>query len=133
LNKTKNWPKQFWITQHIYFYCFVLFYFYRHILVKTVITELIIKFHMFCFKFEAKNCLHYVLAMIYVLSTVVSTIYMVSGTILPSSFNKPNTDEWRITFYTGDKMWSGTDSMVYIQVHGEIDSQIFQVNKFLFF
>ncbi len=88
---------------------------------------------MFCFKFEAKNCLQYVLAMIYVLSTVVSTIYMVSGTILPSSFNKPNTDEWRITFYTGDKMWSGTDSMVYIQVHGEIDSQIFQVNKFLFF
>lgn len=83
---------------------------------------------MFCFKFEAKNCLHYVLAMIYVLSTVVSTIYMVSGTILPSSFNKPNTDEWRITFYTGDKMWSGTDSMVYIQVHGEIDSQIFQLN-----
>lgn len=84
---------------------------------------------MFYFKFEAKYCLHYALAMIYVLSTVASTIYMVSGAVAPSSsFNKPNFDDWRITFYTGDKMWSGTDSMVYVQVHGEIDSQIFQLN-----
>ena len=53
---------------------------------------------------------------------------MVSGAVAPSSsFNKPNFDDWRITVYTGDKMWSGTDSMVYVQVHGEIDSQIFQV------
>ena len=38
-------------------------------------------------------------------------------------------DDWNIKFYTGDKVWAGTDSLVYVQVHSStMDSQIFQLN-----
>lgn len=27
-------------------------------------------------------------------------------------------DEWKIRFYTGGKIWSGTDSVINVQIHG---------------
>jgi len=37
-------------------------------------------------------------------------------------------DDWKLTFYTGDKIWAGTDSQVYAQVHGTSgDSPIYQL------
>ena len=77
-------------------------------------------FHLF--RYNSKYVFYHILIAICV-SSLVSTIYMVCGASTPLSSTEP----WRLIFYTGDKIWSGTDSMVYVQIHGNIDSQIFQL------
>jgi len=79
---------------------------------------------LFHFLFIMTRYLLHQIITIICFSSLLSTIYMVYGANTPLS---SSTDPWRLIFYTGDKMWSGTDSMVYVQIHGRIDSQIFQL------
>ena len=46
-------------------------------------------------------------------SLILSDIFLVEADLFIDSER-----DWKITFYTGDKVWSGTDSIVNVQIYG---------------
>jgi hypothetical protein len=82
------------------------------------------------FNLKCANYLNYsTILVVLVLANVFSNESVVVSASPSSSFaNKASEQEWKITFYTGSKIWAGTDSIIYVQLHGTTgDSRIIQI------